>query len=259
MRILFLIIVTALGYCPSLLAQSTIKVNAKVVDENNNPVPYADVAFRRIQLGISADKNGFFSIDMMPSDSIIILKNGHTPTKLCFKDSIFRNTYSVTVVLPRRPLELTEVQINAIRSYPEIRQQINSLTVKNTDLNPDARPFTNPLSYLYGLLSKHEKEKRVASQLETEEAKRAVLKDLFRLYNSYKIIDLDEDEYDRFISYLNMPYVYLQRTSDYDLAVNIKKMFASYTKDNHSSFGKKIYPAALDDMQFIKQSPNYGK
>lgn len=155
--------------------------------------------------------------------------------------------------------ELTEVQISAIRTHQQIREEINRLYVRNTDINPDARPLTNPLSYLYELLSKHEKEKRVASKLETEEAKRIVLKNLFRLYNNYNIIDLDEDEYDRFITYLNMPYSYLQQTSDYDLAVSIKRMYAGYSKDKSSSFRKQVYPAALDDMDFIKRSPSGDK
>lgn len=236
--------------------QNEIQVNAKIVDENNNPVPFADIAFRRLQLGFSASKEGFFTTKMLQSDSLLILKKGHVPTKLTFKDSVFRTEYSVVLILPRTPLELTEVQISAIRTHQQIRQEINKLYVKNTDLNPDARPFTNPLSYLYELLSKREKEKRFASQLETEEAKRIVLKDLFRLYNNYNIIDLDEDEYDRFITYLNMPYSFLQQTSDYDLAVNIKRMFAGYSKDKSSSFRKQIYPAALDDLERIKQNPD---
>lgn len=239
--------------------QKEITVKAKVVDENNNVIPFADIAFRRLQLGFSSDKEGNFSIKMLHNDSLLILKNGHVPTKLSFKDSVAKNEYFVTIVLQRKPYELTEVQINAIKNYTQIRQQINTLSVKNTDKNPDARPFTNPLSYLYGLLSKHEKEKRVASQLETEEAKRNILKELFRLYTSYNIINLEEDEYDRFITYLNMPYAYLQQTSDYDLAVSIKKMYAGYTKDNRSSFRKQIYPASLDDMQFIKTNPNGGR
>ena len=235
--------------------QNEIVVNAKVVDENNNPVQFADIAFRRLQLGFSTDKEGFFSTKILKSDTLVIFKKGHVPTKLSFKDSIPRNVYSIVLILQRTPQELTEVQISAIRTHQQIRQEINKMYIKNTNINPDAGPLTNPLSYLYELFSKHEKEKRLTAKLETEEVKRIVLKDLFRLYNNYKIIDLDEDEYDRFISYLNMPYTFLQQTSDYDLAVSIKRMYASYTKDRSSSFGKQIYPAALDDMQRVKQNP----
>ena len=253
MRIILLIVLLILSdYI--FAQQKEITIHANVVDENNNPVPFADVAFRRLQLGFSSGKDGSFTAKMLQSDSIIILKNGYTPTKLTLKDSVSKNDYYLTIVLPRVPYELTEVQINAIRSYQTIRTEINKLYIKSTNSHPDARPMTNPLSFMYDQFSKHEKEKRFASKLETEEAKRIVLKDLFRLYNNYKIIDLDEDEYDRFITYLNMPYIFLQQTSDYDLAVSIKRMYASYEKDQSSSFRKQIYPAALDDKEFIKQN-----
>lgn len=232
---------------------ATVQIQARIVDENNNPVPYADIANRRMQLGFSADKEGYFSTTMLRTDSLIILKKGHTATKFMVKDSLPRELYVVKIVLPRVPVELTEVQINAIRTHQQIRMAINELSVKNTDLHPDARPLLNPLSYLYELISKKEKEKRFASQLETEEAKRIVLKDLLRLYNNYNIIELEEDEFDRFITYLNMPYDFLQKTSDYDLAVSIKRMYASYPKDKGSSFRKQIYPPALDDLQRIKE------
>lgn len=259
MRI-FLLIINAwlVSFC-CYAQQNEVFVKAKIVDENNNIVPYADVSFRRMQLGFSANKDGVFTIKMLKGDSLTILKRGYVPSKLTFKDSVARDEYDITFVLPRIPQELTEVQINAIRTHQQIRNEINQLYIRNTDKNPDARPLTNPLSYLYELLSKHEKEKRVAAQLETEEAKRLVLKNLFRLYNNYNIIDLDEDEFDRFITFLNMPYSYLQQTSDYDLAVSIKRMFAGYTKDRSSSFRKQIYPAALDDKDFIKQNSSGGR
>jgi len=239
--------------------ENEIVVRAKVVDENYNPVSYVDIAFRRLQLGFSGNKEGYFTVKMLQNDSLVVFKKGHVPTKVSFKDSTARSEYVVTIILQRTPQELTEVQISAIRTHQQIRQEINRLYIRNTDAHPDARPLTNPLSYLYELLNKHEKEKRVASQLETEEAKRIVLKNLFRLYNNYSIIDLDEDEYDRFITYLNMPYSFLQQTSDYDLAVSIKRMFAGYSKDKSSSFRRHIYPAALDDANFIKLHPPDGQ
>lgn len=234
--------------------QNEVTINVHVVDENGNPVSFADVAFRRKQLGFSSGKDGFFTAKMLQSDSLQVFKSGYTPTKIILRDSIGKNEYNMKIVLSRVPYELTEVQINAIRTYQTIRKEINKLYIKSTNSHPDARPMTNPLSYLYDQMSKHEKEKRVAAKLETEEAKRIVLKDLFRLYNNYNIIDLDEDEFDRFITYLNMPYLYLQQTSDYDLAVSIKRLYAGYEKDQSSSFRKQIYPAALDDKEFIKQN-----
>ena len=104
-----------------LAQQNEILVKAKVIDENNNPVPFADVAFRRLQIGFSTNKEGYFTAKM------------HVPTKLTFKDSTNKNEYTVVIILQRTPLELTEVQISAIRTHQQIRQEINKLYIKNNN------------------------------------------------------------------------------------------------------------------------------
>jgi hypothetical protein len=154
----------------------------------------------------------------------------------------------------RIPIELTEVQITAIKTHQQIRKSINNLYVPNTDLYPDAKPLQNPISYLYELISKKEKEKRLAANLQTEYSKRSILKELFRLYNAYNIIDLPEEDYENFITYLNIPYEYMQSVSDYDLAVIIKYKFKSYRDDKNNWLKQEIYPPALDDLEKIKNT-----
>jgi hypothetical protein len=236
----------------TVFSQETVSLQVKIVDENNNPVPYVDVANRRLQLGFSSNKEGYFTTRMLKTDSLVLLKKGYIPQKLSLKDSVSKGEYIVTLRMPRMPIELTEVQINAIKTHQQIRQSINQIYTKSTDLHPDAMPLTNPLSYLYELISKKEKEKRLAASLEAEASKRIVLKELFRLYNSYDIIDLPEDDYDNFISYINMPYEFMQRVSDYDLAVTIKKLYKAYRADKSNWIKHELYPPAIDDLQHIK-------
>lgn len=233
-------------------SQEAVTIRVRVVDENNNPLPYVDIANRRLQLGFSSNKDGFFSTQLLRSDTLVLLKKGYVPQKLSLADSLPKSEYEFVLQMPRIPIELTEVQINAIKSHQQIRHSINELALKSTDLHPDARPMLNPLSYLYELISKKERDKRLAANLEVEASKRIVLKELFRLYNSYDIIDLPEDDYDNFISYLNMPYEFLQRVNDYDLAVTIKKLYKTYRADKSNWIKKETYPPALDDLQRIK-------
>jgi hypothetical protein len=186
------------------------------------------------------------------SDTLILLKKGYLPQKVTLTDSLPKTAFIFTVRMPKVPIELTEVQINAIKNHQQIRQSINQLSVKSTDLHPDARPMLNPLSYLYELLSRKEKDKRLAANLELEASKRIVLKEMFRLYNSYDIIDLPEEDYDNFITYINMPYEFLQRVSDYDLAVTVKRLYKAYRADKSNWIKQELYPPALDDLQRIK-------
>jgi hypothetical protein len=255
MRMLILSVVTFI-HSVTLFAQlKEIPLQVNIVDENNFPIAHVDVANRRQQISFSSDKNGFFFTKVMPTDTLLLFKNGYLPQKIRVNDTMSKNDYKITVIMNRIPIELTEVQITAIKTHQQIRKSINNIYLPNTDLYPDAKPLQNPISYLYELISKKEKEKRLAANLETEYYKRNVLKELFRLYNAYNIIDLAEEDYESFITYLDMPYEFMQRVSDYDLAVTIKYKFKNYRNDKYNWLKKEIYPAALDDLERIKQQP----
>jgi hypothetical protein len=48
-KLLFILLISFVT--PIFAQQEMVKVKTKVIDENNNPIPFADVAFRRMQLG----------------------------------------------------------------------------------------------------------------------------------------------------------------------------------------------------------------
>jgi hypothetical protein len=61
-----------------------------------------------------------------------------------------------------------------------------------------------------------EKAKRQVEEWENNDRKTKILKELFRNYVAYDIIDLSDDEFDDFIAYLNLyPDEFLQQSSDY--------------------------------------------
>lgn len=253
----FLMILFIISSClNNIWAQSKIyELKVKIVNENNFYISHVDVANRKQQLSFSSDKNGYFTSKINEKDTLVLFKNGYIPQKIYLHDSMSATNYEITVVMNRIPIELTEVQITAIKTHQQIRKSINNIYLPNTDLHPDAKPFQNPISYLYELISKKEKEKRLAANLETEYNKRNILKDIFRLYNAYNIIDLEEEDFESFITYLDMPYEFMQRVSDYDLAVTIKYKYKLYRNDKYNWLKKEIYPAAIDDLERIKQQP----
>lgn len=255
MSVLIFILATILCTFSAFGQQKDIILEVNIVNENNFNIPHVDVANRRQQLSFSSDKNGFFSTKINEKDTLVLFKNGYLPQKIYINDTMAKSNYKITVTMNRIPIELTEVQITAIKTHQQIRKSINNLYLPNTDLYPNAKPLQNPISYLYELISKKEKEKRLAANLETEYNKRSVLKDIFRLYNAYNIIDLPEEDFENFITYLDMPYEFMQRVSDYDLAVTIKYKFKTYRNDKYNWIKKEIYPPALDDLERIRQQP----
>ena len=87
---------------------------------------------------------------------------------------------------------------------------------------------SSPITFLYQQFSKKEQSKRKVAYLENEDRKRELLKELFRLYVDYEIIVLNDEQFDDFITYLNVSDEFLIRSSQYDFLVFVKDRFRDY-------------------------------
>ena len=204
-----------------------ILINGTVRDSSGKLLPGAVFVNKRTGEWKKAGKDGSYVFNMPHQDTVQVFVLGFEIKDITFKDSAYRQGYDYTIVLPEIIDELDEVEIIGVKTYSEIRKNINNLSVRQTDKYPDAT-IANPVSLLYEMFSKKEQSNRLAAYLEYQQKKESLLKDLFRLYNEYEIIDLDEFEFDNFIIYMNIPDDFLQTTADYDLAVYIKRQFKMY-------------------------------
>lgn len=59
-----------------------------------------------------------------------------------------------------------------------------------------------------------------------------VVKELLRLYVAYEIIDLEEEEFDSFISFLNVNDDFLKTASEMELITYIKDKFDHFKQMN---------------------------
>jgi hypothetical protein len=57
-----------------------------------------------------------------------------------------------------------------------------------------------------------------------------VLKELLRLYVAFEIVDLDEDEFENFIGFLNVDENFLKTSSDLELITFIKDKFEHFQR-----------------------------
>jgi hypothetical protein len=64
--------------------------------------------------------------------------------------------------------------------------------------------------------------------MENEDKKRELLKELFRIYIDYDIIQLDNKEFDAFIDYINISDEFLKSISQYDFILFVKERFQDY-------------------------------
>ncbi len=88
--------------------------------------------------------------------------------------------------------------------------------------------MSSPITFLYQQFSKKEQSKRLAAELWNEDRKRDLLKELFQHYVDYEIIILDNDQFDDFITYLNVSDEFMKNSTQYDFLIYVKDRFKDY-------------------------------
>jgi len=208
-----------------------IILNGRVLDEFGNRVSDAIVVNERTFVGEFVNIDGTFSYRTSRSDTIRVGSFGRKPSFFCFNDSLGADTFYVEVVLPLMTYYVGQATVIAERDLVQIQKDIQDLGYdKNDYMLSGIDPLNSPLTFLYQQFSKREQSRRKVIELENEDRRKALLKELFKKYIAYDIIDLSEDEFDGFIDYINISDGLLRNTSQYDFIVYVKARFNAYKK-----------------------------
>jgi hypothetical protein len=217
----------------TLVKAQEITIQGRAIDKSGVDCLYEAVAInQRTSLGVLAGPGGRFTIKALKTDTVLVSASGYTVKKICFRDSVNRREYKVTIRLDSLHVELKEVVVFPKKNLQEIHKEEKGLgDIRNTDVYKSAN-LLNPVSLLWERFNRLERSKRKVAELEDEELRRKILKDLLHLYVRYDIINMSNDEFDRFIDYLHLPDDFIKNSTDYDLVMAIKYRYEQYSKAN---------------------------
>lgn len=180
-------------------------------------------------IGGFGNKDGTFEITAQKTDTILVGALGYQTEKICMADSALKSTYSVKVYVRPLHVSLREFRVMPQRDLDSIQKDIRSLGYDERDyMLSGIDAMYSPLTFLYQQVSKKERMKRRAYEIINEDRKRELLKELFTQYVSYDIIDLERDQFDDFVDFMNIPDVQLQSMSQYDFILFTKKKFEQF-------------------------------
>lgn len=182
--------------------------------------------------GTFADADNSFVLTAFKTDTLVVSATGFNKVSLCFKDSPASvTTISVLIKLRRLEVQLKEVDVFPIKTYDEIERERAKLNAPHaTNIFQEISAFSSPITALYERFSKIEQAKRKVAMWENEDLKRAILKDLFRIYVKYDIINMSDNEFDMFINYCNFPVEFIRSASQYELVMAIKQRYERYER-----------------------------
>ncbi|MFN4234830.1 MAG: hypothetical protein ACK4IK_08495 [Bacteroidia bacterium] len=210
--------------------ESRIKINGKVYDPDNPSAYYSLMIINKTtQHGILGEPDGSFTVYANKNDTIIIGCMGYQTTKITFADSIYKEEYNVKIPLQKLSITLKQIEVFAPRDLDKILSDIERLGYnKNDYVKSGIDAAQSPITFLYQQFSRRERSIRKVAELQNEDKKRELLKELFQKYVDYNIINLTNEQFDAFIDFCNVSDDFLKYTSQYDFIMYIKYKFNQF-------------------------------
>jgi hypothetical protein len=114
----------------------------------------------------------------------------------------------------------------------QIKEERKALAMRETRMVTGIDVLQSPITALYQAFSKKEQSKRWVAKQEHIDNQQRILQQLLRTYAAYDIIELSDNEFESFISFLNMDETFLKTASEIELITFIKDKFEHYQQMN---------------------------
>lgn len=177
--------------------------------------------------GVFGQPNGSFSVYVSDGDSITISVKGYDLINIRVKaDKECRFVKNFPII--GKPFEFEEVVVRPVKSLEQIREEREALVMVETRTVTGMEVIQSPITALYQAFSKTERSKRKVEELKYLDSKREILKELLRAYVAYDVVRLTEEEFDDFISFLNMDPDFLRTASEWELIEFIKGKYEHF-------------------------------
>ena len=216
---------------------SLITITGKVLDTTQFVSFYNVMIVNRTEgKGIFGSYDGSFKITVKKSDLIGLSVTGYKTSYLSFKNKAYKKEYEVTIYLDLISYESKEVVVQPYKTLEELKEERAAIAKREVPKISGVNVLGSPITALYMQFSKREKTKRLIADMEYQDQKREVVKEILRVYVHNDIIGLEDEEFDAFITFLNLNDSFLKTASDYELIVYIKYKYEHFQKINKEGY-----------------------
>ena len=213
----------------SLAQCDKVYVSGRVIDSLNPQLFYnVMIIDRSTGRGVFGQPDGSFSVYVSVGDKLSISTKGYPIYEFVAKpDSNCQ--CKVLAYIEKLPQEIKEVVIRPLKTLEQIKEERQSLSLRETKTVTGIEVIQSPITALYQAFSKKEKNKAWIAEQTYKNDQRKVVKELLRVYVAYEIINLTEEEFDDFITFLNVDESFLKTATEMELIVFIKDKFEHYS------------------------------
>jgi hypothetical protein len=210
----------------SLMSQcEQVFVSGRVEDTMNRDMFYNLMVINKTTgRGVFGQPNGYFSVYVRPGDKIALSTKGYPVYEFIAKADGDCQSH-IYAIIERIPQEIEQVVVRPLKSLEQIKEERQALSQRETRLVTGINVLESPITALYQAFSKKEQSKRWIAEQQYKDDQRRVVKELLRLYVAFEIIDLPEDIFDDFITFLNIDENFIKTASEMELVLFIKDKY----------------------------------
>jgi len=177
--------------------------------------------------GIFGQPDGYFSVYVRPNDKISLSTKDY-PIYEFIASPDSNCQCQVLAYIDRLPTQIKEVVVRPLKTLEQIKEERKNLVLRETRQVTGIEALQSPITALYQAFSKKEQKKRWIAEQNYKNDQRQVVKELLRLYVAYEIIEMEEDEFDDFIIFLNADPDFLKTAAEMELVLFIKDKFEHF-------------------------------
>lgn len=184
---------------------------------------------KKTNVGIFGNSDGTFCVNAQKSDTLIISSVGYNRFYVSVFDSLVKGNYNVKIILKKLSVELKEFEVIPQRELQQIQKDIEKLGYnKNDYVLSGISSFYSPITYLFQMYNRTERGKRLAAEMENNDKRRALLKELLEKYVDADVLFMLDEEFDDFIDYCNFSDEVMKQSTQYEFIMLVKLKYRQY-------------------------------
>ena len=185
--------------------------------------------------GVFGGGKGDFSVYARANDTIAFSVTGYSKKIIVVKADA-NCQMDTTIYLTSKVQEFETVEVHPIKSLEDIKKEREDLSKRETRTVTGVNVLQSPITALYERFSKTAQSKRLVAEMEHQDNINSILKELLRVYVSYDVVYLEEDQFEAFVYFLNIDEHFLKTASEYELITYIKDKLEHYKSLNKELF-----------------------
>ncbi|MCS6991737.1 MAG: carboxypeptidase-like regulatory domain-containing protein [Chitinophagales bacterium] len=211
----------------------TLLIKGVVVDDSTGaPIRGVQIINPANMHRFYGDSSGNFLIQCHATDTLVFLARGYAVRRLTFPNLPPQQVAEVQVPMKKLWYTLPDVHVVPERSFEQTRRDFSEKTYQRADyVLQGSDVLMHPLTYLYQLLSRRERDRRAHAELVARDQQQNLLVDLLRGYCELGLLTLQEQHLLSFVDFLQRHQLLQFTLTEYEFIQLLQQAQGAYLRN----------------------------